>query len=152
MLTAFHPQTFIMKRIFFFLLLHWWSRFPVSSSYQKLFSASTAYSSTCPSRDPSQRISQKFGRRGNESLLSNICRITAVKELNLLLHNIRPTMSPSVWINHQASTQVDLLSNAIWLSWMWPLNYWEPGTEQLVSVLFVLGGNIKMCSVIISDI
>ena len=125
------------------------SHFPVSSSFQKLFSARSACSPTCPCRAPSQWVTQQFGRRGNESPLSNICRITAVKEVNLLLHNIGPIISPSVWINHQASTQVDLLPNAKWLSSMWPLNYWELGTEQLVSLLFVLGGAIKRCSIII---
>lgn len=78
-------------------------------------------SSTCPSRGPSQWVSQLRERTPVVKHLSYHSR----KEWNFLLHNILPIILSNASINHQARTLGDLLSYEIWLSSMWPLNHWE---------------------------
>lgn len=79
----------------------------------------------------------------NDSPLSNICHITAVQELNVLLHNILPIISPNASIHHQSGTLADLLSNAIWLSSVASelLRAWNRATGD--SHRSVLNGTIK---------
>lgn len=103
-------------------------RTPKPSWYQSLLRACVhAFSSLRPliSAGIYHSESHRSLDGGNESLLSNICRIAAAKEVNLLLHNLLPVISPRALIKHQASTLADLLSKAIWWSSMRPLNYWE---------------------------
>lgn len=109
-------------RLFFFC------RTPKPSWYQSLLRACVyAFSSLRPliSAGVYHSESHRSLDGGNESLLSNICRIAAAKEVNLLLHNLLPVISPRALIKHQASTLADLLSKAIWWSSMRALNYWE---------------------------
>lgn len=109
-------------RLFFFC------RRPKPSWYQSLLRACVhAFSSLHPliSAGIYHSESHRSLDGGNESLLSNICRVAAAKEVNLLLRNLLPVISPRALIKHQASTPADLLSKAIWWRSMRPLNYWE---------------------------
>lgn len=126
-------------------------RTPKPSWYQSLLRACVhAFSSLRPliSAGIYHSESHRSLDGGNESLLSNICRIAAAKEVNLLLHNLLPVISPRALIKHQASTLADLLSKAIWWSsnCLWTTESLKRATA--VGHLFVLSGTIKKCQII----